>query len=127
MKRVFVNGYGSIGGRVVSFLRDDPEIEVVGVGKYSPDERVSEAVSKGLAVYVPKKSLGRFGGFKIAGTIESALDGCDLVIDASPGGRGFANKKSLYEPRNLHAISQGGASVSGDAAGSALLVNSRAN
>jgi len=127
MKRVFVNGYGSIGGRVVSFLRDDPEIEVVGVGKYSPDERVSEAVSKGLAVYVPKKSLGRFWGFKIAGTIESALDGCDLVIDASPGGRGFANKKSLYEPRNLKAIYQGGESVSGDAAVSDLLFNSRAN
>ena len=33
MKKVFVNGYGSIGSRIVSFLKDDPEIEVLGVGK----------------------------------------------------------------------------------------------
>jgi len=127
MKRVFVNGYGSIGSRIVSFIRDDPEIEVVGVGKYSPDEGVYEAASKGLAVYVPEKSLDRFVGLKIAGTIESALDGCDLVIDASPGGQGFANKKNMYEPRNLKAIYQGGESVSGDGAVSDLLFNSRAN
>ena len=48
MKKVFVNGYGSIGSRIVSFLKDDPEIEVVGIGKYSPDEKVGEAISKGL-------------------------------------------------------------------------------
>ena len=27
MKKVFVNGYGSIGSRIVSFLKDDPEID----------------------------------------------------------------------------------------------------
>jgi glyceraldehyde-3-phosphate dehydrogenase/erythrose-4-phosphate dehydrogenase len=36
MKKVFVNGYGSIGSRIVSFLKDDPEIQVIGIGKYSP-------------------------------------------------------------------------------------------
>jgi len=36
MKKVFVNGYGSIGSRIIQFIKDDPEIEVVGVGKYSP-------------------------------------------------------------------------------------------
>ena len=46
MKKVFVNGYGSIGSRIVSFLKDDPEITVVGIGKYSPDDNVTKALSK---------------------------------------------------------------------------------
>lgn len=127
MNRVFVNGYGSIGSRIVSFIRDDPEIELIGIGKHSPDEKAAEAISGGLPVYVAEKNLDRFGNLKIAGTIESALDRCDLVIDASPGGRGYDNKKSLYEPRGIMAIYQGGESVSGDSAVSDLLFNSRAN
>ena len=35
MKKVFVNGYGSIGSRITAFLKDDPEISVVGVGMRS--------------------------------------------------------------------------------------------
>ena len=45
MKKVFVNGYGSIGSRIVSFLKDDPEITVIGIGKYSPDDKETEAIS----------------------------------------------------------------------------------
>ena len=48
MKKVFVNGYGSIGSRITSFLKDDPEISVFGIGKYSPDEKVTDAISRGL-------------------------------------------------------------------------------
>jgi glyceraldehyde-3-phosphate dehydrogenase (NAD(P)) len=40
MKKVFINGYGSIGSRITAFLKDDPEISVIGVGKYSPDDKV---------------------------------------------------------------------------------------
>ena len=68
-----------------------------------------------------------FKDFKISGSIESALDNCDLVIDAAPGGHGYKNKKSLYETKNIPAIYQGGESISGDAAVSDLLFNSRAN
>ncbi len=82
MKKIFVNGYGSIGSRITSFLKDDPEISVIGVGKYSPDDDVNVAISRGLNVYVPERKLNDFKDFKIAGTIESALDDCDLVIDA---------------------------------------------
>ena len=127
MKRVFVNGYGSIGSRIASFLQDDPQIDLVGVGKYSPDPKVESAVKKGLAVYVPQDRTGRFSEYNIAGTIESALDGSDLVIDASPGGRGHGNKKNLYEPRGIKAIYQGGESVTGSEAVSDLLFNSRSN
>lgn len=127
MKKVFVNGYGSIGSRISQFIKDDSEIEVYGVGKYSPDHKVSEAISKGFAVYVPEKKLDSFKEFKISGTIEKALDACDLVIDASPSSHGFLNKKNLYEPKNIMAIYQGGESVYGDKAVSDLLFNSRSN
>ena len=125
MKKVFVNGYGSIGSRITSFLKDDSEISVIGVGKYSPDEKVDVAISRGLNVYVPENKLDAFSNFKITGTIESALDDCDLVIDASPGGHGYKNKKNLYEPKNIPVIYQGGESISGSESVSDLLFNSR--
>jgi glyceraldehyde-3-phosphate dehydrogenase (NAD(P)) len=127
MKKIFVNGYGSIGSRITAFLKDDPEILVVGVGKYSPDNKVNQAISKGLKVYVPERKLDDFKDFEVSGSIESVLDDCDLVIDASPGGHGYKNKKSLYEPKNLMAIYQGGETTVGDQAVSDLLFNSRAN
>lgn len=127
MKKIFVNGYGSIGSRITSFLKDDPEINVIGVGKYSPDDDVNVAISHGLDVYVPEQKLDNFKNFKISGTIESVLDKCDLVIDASPGGHGFTNKKNLYDPKNLMAIYQGGETTMGNEAVSNLLFNSRVN
>ena len=127
MKKVFINGYGSIGSRITAFLKDDPEISVIGVGKYSTDDKVNQAISKGLRVYVPEKKLDDFKNFEISGSIESALDDCDLVIDASPGGHGYKNKKNIYEPKNLMAIYQGGETIAGDQAVSDLLFNSRAN
>ena len=56
MKKVFVNGYGSIGSRIVQFIKDDPEIEVVGIGKYSPDSKINEAIEKRLQSFMfPEK------------------------------------------------------------------------
>ncbi|MHA7647278.1 type II glyceraldehyde-3-phosphate dehydrogenase [Nitrosopumilus sp. S4] len=127
MKRVFVNGYGSIGSRITSFLKDDPEIQVIGVGKYSPDDKVDIAISKGLDVYVPENKLENFSNYKISGTINDALDNCDLVIDAAPGGHGYKNKINLYAPKNIPAIYQGGESIEGTEAVSDLLFNSRVN
>ena len=87
MKRVFVNGYGSIGSRIAAFLQDDTGIEVTGVGKYSPDADVQKALDRGLKVYAPADRLDRFGA-SASGSIESALESSDMVIDASPGGTG---------------------------------------
>ncbi|MFB5628229.1 MAG: type II glyceraldehyde-3-phosphate dehydrogenase, partial [Nitrosarchaeum sp.] len=127
MKKVFVNGYGSIGSRITAFLQDDPEISLIGIGKYSPDNDINVAISRGLNVYVPEKKLNDFKNFKISGTIESALDKCDMVIDASPGGHGYKNKKNFYEPKKIMAIYQGGETTIGDESVSDLLFNSRAN
>ena len=127
MKKVFVNGYGSIGRRIIQFIKDDPEIEVVGVGKYSPDSKVNDAIEKGFKVYVPEKNQNAFSDFSISGNIESALDESDLVIDASPGGQGFKNKKLFYEPRDILSIYQGGETIDGENAVSNLLFNSKVN
>jgi len=127
MKKVFVNGYGSIGSRISKFINDDPEIELIGVGKYSVDNKVNDAITNGLSVYVPNSKLNSFHEFKISGSIESILDDCDLVIDAAPEGHGYNNKKNLYEPKNIMAIYQGGESVSGEKSVSDLLFNSRVN
>lgn len=124
--KVFVNGYGSIGSRIASFLKDDPQVTIVGVGKYSP-EGVKTATSRGLKVFVPKERLSNFECMDISGSIESILEDCDLVIDATPGGYGIKNKKRLYEPKGIMAIYQGGESIVGDVAVSDLLFNSRVN
>ena len=127
MKKVFVNGYGSIGRRISSFIKQDDQVRIIGVGKYSPDDHVLDANSRGLDVYVPEERLGAFSGYDVAGTIKSAVEQCDLVIDASPGGCGYRNKAELYEPLQKMAIYQGGESVRGAGAVSDLLFNSRAN
>ncbi len=127
MKRVFVNGYGSIGSRIAQFIAGDSDVEVLGVGKYSPDDKVSDAISRGFGVYVPKNKMEQFKNFKISGTIEDAVEKCDLVIDAAPGGNGYTNKKNLYEPKNVRAIFQGGEKITGDKAVADMIFNSRVN
>jgi len=127
MKKVFVNGYGTIGKRISQFIKEDSEIDIIGIGKYSPDEKVNDAIAHGFDVYVPEKKIDSFKQFKVTGTIEKALDECDLVIDALPEGHGFMNKKNLYEPKGVLAIYQGGETVYGEKAVSDLLFNSRAN
>ena len=44
MKKVFVNGYGSIGSRIAKFIKDDPDIYLDGIGKYSSYETVQNII-----------------------------------------------------------------------------------
>ena len=127
MKNVFVNGYGSIGCRIAKFIKDDSDIKIIGVGKHSPGEKVQAAIDDGFSVYVPENKNNDFKGYDISGSIESILDDCDLVIDASPEGKGFLNKKNIYESKNIKAIFQGGETIFNDNAVADLLFNSRVN
>ena len=126
-RAVFVNGYGSIGRRIAAFLAEDADIEITGVGKHTPDAGVAEAAARGLRVYAPRDRLERFAGLGVSGSIDEAVRDSDLVIDASPGGRGARNKAELYEPHCTPAIYQGGETVRGPGAVSDLLFNSRVN
>jgi len=127
MKKVFVNGYGSIGKRITKFILDDPEIKLIGIGKYTPDSITKDILSKGLNVYVLQENLHIFDNYDIDGTIENALNECDLVIDASPSGYGFYNKKKIYDKKNIMVIYQGGETIFGDNAVSDLIFNSTVN
>jgi glyceraldehyde-3-phosphate dehydrogenase (EC 1.2.1.12) len=50
MVKVFLNGYGTIGRRIAYALANDKEIEFLGVGKYSIDDRAKEARDLGLNI-----------------------------------------------------------------------------
>ena len=127
MKKVFVNGYGSIGNRIAKFIKDDPDINVIGIGKHSSNDNVQHVINDGFSVYVPENKIDSFKNYDISGSIESALDDCDLVIDASPGGNGFVNKKNIYEPNGIKAIFQGGETIFNDKSVADILFNSRVN
>ena len=111
MKKVFVNGYGSIGNRIAKFIKDDPYIDVIGIGKHSSNETVQHVIDEGFSVYVPEDKIDSFKNYNISGSIESVMAECDLVIDSSPGGSGFINKKNIYEPKGVKAIFQGGETI----------------
>ena len=127
MKKVFVNGYGTIGSRIAKFIKDDSDIVVIGIGKHSPDEKVQHAINNGFSVYVPEDKIDNFKNYDISGSIESEIDDCDLVIDASPGGNGFINKKNIYEPKGIKAIFQGGETIFNNNTVADVLFNSRVN
>lgn len=127
--RVFINGYGNIGRRLASALAVDKEIQLVGVAKYSIDDKVKEALENHYDVYVPKEAVENFKerGYKVMGSIEEAVERCDLVVDAAKEGAGYENKKNLYEPMNKPAIFQGGEERKGERAVADMIHNSRVN
>jgi glyceraldehyde-3-phosphate dehydrogenase (NAD(P)) len=129
LARIFINGYGNIGRRLASVLSHDKEIKFVGIAKYTPDERINEALENRFDVYVPEDIINEFTEkkFDITGTLTEAIDGSDLVIDAAKEGAGFDNKRNLYEPMKKMAIFQGGEDRHGDRSVAEMIHNSRVN
>ena len=129
MVRVFINGYGNIGRRIASAFSHDEEIQLVGIGKYSIDERLDEAFTKKFKVYVPEQKMADFRhkGYDISGTISDAVKASDIVIDAAKDGFGYANKKNFYIPLDKGAIFQGGEDRAGEKKVADLIHNSRIN
>jgi len=129
MVRVFINGYGNIGRRIASAFSHDEEIQLVGIGKYSIDERLDEAFTKKFKVYVPEQEMEDFRqkGYDISGTISDAVKASDIVIDAAKDGFGYSNKKNFYIPMGKGAIFQGGEDRAGEKKVADLIHNSRIN
>lgn len=129
MLKVFVNGYGNIGRRLASAISQDKEIQFLGVGKYSIDGQVKEAVAKNFPLYVPDNMMTKFkeAGFPVIGNIRDAVTECNIVIDASKDGLGFNNKIDLYEPLKKPAIFQGGEDRIGGKKVADTIHNSRVN
>lgn len=108
--KICVNGYGTIGKRVADVLAQNPNMKLVGVSKYTPDQDARIANMKGINVFVPAESVGSFKskGVEVSGTVDEMINEADVVIDASSDGKGVQNKNSIYAPKNKTAIFQGG-------------------
>ena len=126
MVKVFVNGYGNIGSRLASALSKDTEIGLLGIAKYTMDEQVLMDLKNKYDIYVPDNLVPRYQN-SIAGSIEEAVSGCDLVLDAAKEGNGYSNKIKLYQPLRKPAIFQGGEERHGDRAVARMIHNSRVN
>jgi glyceraldehyde-3-phosphate dehydrogenase (NAD(P)+) (phosphorylating) len=129
MVRVFINGYGNIGRRIASAFSHDEEIQLIGIGKYSIDERLDEAFTKKFKVYVPEQKMAdfRLKGYDISGSISDGVKASDIVIDAAKDGFGYTNKKNFYIPMGKGAIFQGGEDRAGEKKVADLIHNSRIN
>ncbi|MGA7010554.1 MAG: type II glyceraldehyde-3-phosphate dehydrogenase [Nitrososphaeraceae archaeon] len=129
MVKVFINGYGNIGRRIATAFYQDKEIQFIGVGKYSVDDRVKDAVDRNFPLYVPANMVSKFKekGFPVSGNISNAIMESDIVIDAAKDGYGYDNKVNLYEPLNKAAIFQGGEDNTGVKKVADVIHNSRVN
>ncbi len=107
--RVGVNGFGTIGRRVADAVLKQPDMQLVGVTKATPDYRVDEAVIKGIRVFsVGDSKPFEDAGYHIDGAIHSMLQACDVVIDCAPKGKGKENLALYSNYSGLRAIFQGG-------------------
>ncbi len=111
MIRVGVVGYGTIGSRVADAVAAQPDMELVGVVKPTPDYRAEVAMGlRGIRFYAPsREELGAWQerGLPVHGTLEDLLGEVDVVVDATPGGRG-GELRPRYESAGVRAVFQGG-------------------
>jgi len=129
LARVFINGYGNIGRRLASAISGDKETQLIGVAKYTADDKTQEALRNHIDIYVPEEKIKEFTDrkYKVNGTVKDAVERCDIVIDAAKEGGGFLNKKNLYNPINRPAIFQGGEDRHGEYSVADMIHNSRVN
>ncbi|MFC7200774.1 type II glyceraldehyde-3-phosphate dehydrogenase [Halospeciosus flavus] len=113
MIRVAINGYGTIGKRVADAVREQPDMEVVGVAKTSPNFEAVRAVEKGYDLYAAiEDRAGKFADADIetAGLVDELVAQSDVVVDATPSGIGAENK-AMYDEYETPALYQGGESA----------------
>ncbi|HEU5172070.1 MAG TPA: type II glyceraldehyde-3-phosphate dehydrogenase [Nitrososphaeraceae archaeon] len=129
MVKLFINGYGNIGRRLATAFNLDKQVNLIGIAKYSADERAKEAVSKGYKIFIPQSIEKDFNNRKLefSGYIEEAIEQSDIVIDASKEGLGFENKQKYYVPMKKMAIFQGGEDREGRYSVADIIHNSRVN
>ncbi|TYT63163.1 type II glyceraldehyde-3-phosphate dehydrogenase [Natrialba swarupiae] len=110
MIRVGVNGYGTIGKRVADAVRAQPDMEVCGVAKRSPNYVAVGATEAGYPVYAADDDRAHefaAAGIDLAGSVDKLVAESDVVVDATPSGVGAENRP-LYEHHDTPALFQGG-------------------
>jgi glyceraldehyde-3-phosphate dehydrogenase (NAD(P)) len=110
MIEVGINGYGTIGKRVADAVRQQPDMDVVGVAKTRPNFEARGAVEKGFDLYAAieeRKPLFAEAGIDLAGDVAELVAASDVVVDACPSGVG-ADNAAMYERHDTPALLQGG-------------------
>lgn len=125
--RIFINGFGNIGRRLASALAADKEFQFLGISKYTPDERIKEAVEQNFNLFVPDDKVAAFKDYNIAGTVREAIQQSDIIVDAAKDGLGYDNKVNYYVPMSKPAIFQGGEDRYGETSVADMIHNSRVN
>ncbi len=108
--RVAVNGYGVIGKRVADAVRQQPDMELIGIADIVSDYRVKAAVVLGLPIYASlfeKTDEMKAAGIPVMGDLNDLLKKVDVVVDSTPKGIGAKNLP-LYKDAGVKAIYQGG-------------------
>ncbi|WP_435075196.1 type II glyceraldehyde-3-phosphate dehydrogenase [Halorubrum sp. HHNYT27] len=111
---VGVNGYGTIGKRVADAVAAQPDMEVVGVTKTTPDYGAEAAVRRGYDLYAgidDRVDAFEAAGLGVTGTLSDLLADIDVIVDCCPSGIGEANQ-STYDAHGVPAIYQGGEDAS---------------
>lgn len=109
--RVGINGYGTIGRRVADAVLKQPDMELVGVTKATPDYKVEEAQEKGIKVFcLDSNGSKEFenAGYPVDGALQDMLQECDAVVDCSPKHKGKENIEIYKNYPQLKAVFQGG-------------------
>ncbi|MBU4534824.1 MAG: phosphorylating glyceraldehyde-3-phosphate dehydrogenase [Euryarchaeota archaeon] len=110
MKKVAVNGYGTIGKRVADAVSAQDDLKIIGVSKTKPDFEARMAVEKGYELYISipeREKLFQEAGIEISGTVDEMLYEADIVMDCTPEGIGAQNLL-IYKEMGIKAIFQGG-------------------
>ncbi len=110
--RVAVNGYGVIGKRVADAVKQQEDMELIGVADVVTDYRIKTAAVLGLDIYAatPDKAPAmREAGIPVAGTLDELLSRVEVIADCTPKKIGAANK-ALYDRAGVKVIYQGGES-----------------
>ncbi|BBG23753.1 type II glyceraldehyde-3-phosphate dehydrogenase [Sulfuracidifex tepidarius] len=109
MIKVSINGYGTIGKRVADAVLKQPDMELVGVAKTSPNYEAMVAFKRNMRIYVPEENKEKFisAGIEPAGNISDMIEESDVIVDATPNGVG-AEYKKIYVEKGKPALFQGG-------------------
>lgn len=112
--RVGVNGFGTIGRRVADAVTLQSDMKLIGIVKIKPDYKAQLALRRGYNVYaVRDKELKAFkeAGLNAQGILEDLVEKVDIMVDATPRGKG-EEAKTLYEKHGIPAVFQGGEETS---------------
>lgn len=110
MIQIGINGYGTIGKRVADAVRDQPDMDVMGIAKASPNHTAEYARRQGYSLYIPTENRANHfaeAGVETAGLVDELVAESDVIVDATPAGMG-AQYRELYEEYDTPAIFQGG-------------------